>query len=275
MSNPRTLRCHQYVNRPYTDVRELLRQRAQTVFQGATQSAAARADALGASLHATVAGLDVGVDVRIHIRATRDEKGVAGMSPVTRFTLGWEAMRATALFPVMSAELSLWPLTSTETQLGIEGGVPSSARRRRKRARRGHRAPPCRGGRAPLPRRRRRAAPPRAPGKAVKEPVGHRRAHLRRVVADRGPGSEQDGLLARPGGRLLRAGRDDSRGGVGPLCAGHPPAAARRRRWLRAHRAPHRDPRPGVAPRREDRARLARASPSCLRRAHARLHGER
>lgn len=121
MSNPRTIRCHQYVNRPFTEVRELLRQRAQTVFQGATQSAAARADALGASLHATVAGLDVGVDVRIHIRATRDEKGVAGMSPVTRFTLGWEAMRATALFPVMSAELSLWPLTSTETQLEIEG----------------------------------------------------------------------------------------------------------------------------------------------------------
>jgi hypothetical protein len=35
--------------------------------------------------------------------------------------LGWEAARARAFFPLMSARLSAWPITSTETQLEIEG----------------------------------------------------------------------------------------------------------------------------------------------------------
>jgi hypothetical protein len=117
----RKLRCYQYVNRPYEGVRELLRQRALDVFQRATTSAAARASAIAASLHAGVGGIDIGVDVRIHIHAVRDEPGVAGLAPVTRIALGWEATRATALFPVMNAELSFWPLTATETQLEVEG----------------------------------------------------------------------------------------------------------------------------------------------------------
>jgi hypothetical protein len=117
----RRLRCYQYVNRSYDAVRELLRERALEVFQRATTSAAARANEFAASLHADVAGVDVGIDVRMHVHAVRDEPGVAGLSPVTRIALAWEAAHATALFPVMNAELSLWPLTATETQLEIEG----------------------------------------------------------------------------------------------------------------------------------------------------------
>lgn len=121
MSEPRTVRCYEYVNRPFDAVRELLRQRTPEVFQRATKSAASRAEAVGAGLHAQVGTLDVGVEVRIHLQRITDEDGVAGMSPLTRITLGWEAARATALFPVMKAELSLWPLTATETQLELVG----------------------------------------------------------------------------------------------------------------------------------------------------------
>jgi hypothetical protein len=121
MSEPRKLRCYQYVNRPYEAVRELFRQRPLEVFQPATASAAERANVVEASLRAGVAGLDVGVDVRVHLHAIHDEKGVAGLSPVTRVTLAWEAKRAAALFPVMKADLSFFPLTSTETQLDLEG----------------------------------------------------------------------------------------------------------------------------------------------------------
>jgi len=121
MSEPRKLRCYQYVNRPYGAVRELFSQRAVEIFQRATTSAAARANAIGASLHAEIGGIDLGVDVRIHVHAIRDDQGVAGLSPLTRVTIAWEAVRAAALFPVMNAELSFWPLTSTETQLEIEG----------------------------------------------------------------------------------------------------------------------------------------------------------
>lgn len=121
MSEPRTLRSYQYVNRSYEAVRELFRQRPLEVFQQATTSASERANAIAASLHAGVAGIGVGVDVRIHVQAVQDEAGIAGMSPLTRVTLAWEAVRAPALFPVMRAELSFFPLTSTETQLEIEG----------------------------------------------------------------------------------------------------------------------------------------------------------
>jgi hypothetical protein len=121
MSEPRKLRCYQYVNRPYAAVRDLFRQRPPEVFQRATTSAVERANAIEASLRAGVAGIDIGVDVRIHLHGIHDDAGVAGLSPVTRVTLAWEAKRAPAFFPVMRAELSLFPLTSTETQLELEG----------------------------------------------------------------------------------------------------------------------------------------------------------
>jgi hypothetical protein len=121
MSEPRTIRSYQYVNRSYEAVRDVFRRRPLEVFQQATTSASERANAIAASLHAGMLGIDVGVDVRIHIQAIQDEAGIAGMSPLTRITLAWEAMRAPALFPVMKAELSFFPLTSTETQLEIEG----------------------------------------------------------------------------------------------------------------------------------------------------------
>jgi hypothetical protein len=121
MIEPRKLRCYEYVNRPYEEVRKLLHRRAPDLFQRATTSASARADALAASLRVSVAGVELGVDVRIHVRSIRDEEWTAGLSPITRVSLGWEAARAPALFPSMSAELSAWPLSSAETQLEIEG----------------------------------------------------------------------------------------------------------------------------------------------------------
>jgi len=41
--------------------------------------------------------------------------------PVTRLFLEWEAATAPRLFPLMKAELSIYPLTSTETQLDFLG----------------------------------------------------------------------------------------------------------------------------------------------------------
>jgi len=121
MSDPRTLRCYEYLNRPYDAVRRVLRERPLDLFRQASRSAAARATEVASSLHTRVAGIELGVDVTIYVHAVHEEDGVAGMSPVTRVVLGWEAMRAPMLFPVMRAELSFWPLTSTETQFEIEG----------------------------------------------------------------------------------------------------------------------------------------------------------
>lgn len=122
MSEPRKVRCYQYVNRPYAAVRRLLVERGASLFQRATTSASARANQVGATLHAGAGAIDVAVDVRIYVHDVCEEEGVAGLSPVLRITLGWEAKHAAALFPVMRADLSFWPLTASETQLEIEGG---------------------------------------------------------------------------------------------------------------------------------------------------------
>jgi hypothetical protein len=121
MSEPRKLRCYRYVDRPYENVRALLHAHPLELLQHATTSAAARARSVSANLKVTVAGVEIGIDVRAHVHRVRDEEGVAGLSPVTRVELGWEAARAPGLFPSMQAVLSVWPLSSTETQLEIEG----------------------------------------------------------------------------------------------------------------------------------------------------------
>jgi hypothetical protein len=121
MAEPRKLRIYQYVNRPYERVREAFLERGQEILQRATTSAAARADALAATLRVTAAGIEIGVDVKIRVTRIREEEWVKGASPVTRVSLSWEAAKATALFPSMQAELSLWPLYAEETQLELVG----------------------------------------------------------------------------------------------------------------------------------------------------------
>ena len=121
MQSYRTLRCYEYVNRPYELVRQLLHDRPLELLRGATSSAAARANELAASLKIEFGGIELGVGVTIHVRGVRDEEGVAALSPITRVAIGWEAARAPSLFPLMSAQLSAWPLTLSETQIEIEG----------------------------------------------------------------------------------------------------------------------------------------------------------
>jgi hypothetical protein len=121
MSQDKSVRCYGYVERPYEQVRALLHREPLELLQRATRSASARARALLASLKVDVGGIEIGVDIRTHVRRVSDEEGVAGLPPVTRVDLGWEAARAPALFPLMSARLSAWPMTSTETQIEIEG----------------------------------------------------------------------------------------------------------------------------------------------------------
>ena len=121
MSEPRRLRCYQYVNRPYAPVRDLLRREPLELLKRATTSAAGRAGALAASLHVEIGGIEVGVDVRPHLHGIRESPGGDGQQPVIRLEIGWEASRTPALFPSMHLELSAWPLSSTDTQLEIAG----------------------------------------------------------------------------------------------------------------------------------------------------------
>lgn len=121
MSKGREIRCYDYVNHPYEQVRELLTRDALAVFQSATKAAAARVQSVAAEMRVDLGGFAVEADINISLKNI-DEKGPAGTSgPITRLQLEWEAAKMPRLFPFMKANLAIYPLTATETQLDFSG----------------------------------------------------------------------------------------------------------------------------------------------------------
>jgi hypothetical protein len=112
---------YDYVNRPYERVRDALRQNALTVFQSATKAAASRAQSIAAELHVDFGGIAVKTDINISVRNIEEKVVDTTSTPTTRLLLEWEAATLPRLFPLMKGELSVYPLTSTETQLDFSG----------------------------------------------------------------------------------------------------------------------------------------------------------
>ena len=121
MSKGREIRCYDYVNHPYERVRDALKQDAVTVFQSATKAAAYRAQSIAAELHVDVAGIGVKSDIKISVKKVEEKVLDVMPTPTTRLLLEWEAATMPRLFPLMTAELSIYPLTPTETQLDFSG----------------------------------------------------------------------------------------------------------------------------------------------------------
>ncbi len=121
MSKGREIRCYDYVNHPYKDVRDALSRDALTVFQSATKAAASRAQSVASELHVDVGGIGVKTDIRISVKSVEENVPGAMPTPATRLQLEWEAATMPRLFPLMKAELSIYPLTATETQLDFSG----------------------------------------------------------------------------------------------------------------------------------------------------------
>ena len=120
MGKRREIRCYDYVNHPYERVRDALKHDALAVFQSATKAAASRAQSIAAELHVDVGGIGIKTDIRISVKNVK-EKLDAVAAPATRLLLEWEAATMPRLFPLMKAELSIYPLTPTETQLDFSG----------------------------------------------------------------------------------------------------------------------------------------------------------
>ena len=122
MAQPHELRCYDYVNHPYAVVRDALRGHLGAIFERATRGATGRAEALAASLKVDVGPLEIGTDVAIELIGVEErEEGPAGQTPTTCIRLRWKAAHAAALFPSMEAELLVYPLSRTETQLELHG----------------------------------------------------------------------------------------------------------------------------------------------------------
>ena len=121
MSTGREIRSYDYVNHPYERVRKVLTQNALTVFQSATKAAASRAQSVAAELHVDFGGVGVKTDIKILVKGIEEKVSDSSSTAATRLLLEWEATTMPRLFPLMKAELSIYPLTSTETQLDFSG----------------------------------------------------------------------------------------------------------------------------------------------------------
>jgi len=121
MSKGPEIRCYDYVNHPYKQVRDALKRDALTVFQSATKAAASRAQSVAVELHVDVGGLGVKADIKIAVTDIEEKTSGAVSDASTRLLLEWEAASKPQLFPVMKGELCIYPLTATETQLDFWG----------------------------------------------------------------------------------------------------------------------------------------------------------
>jgi hypothetical protein len=121
MSTRREIRSYDYVNHPYERVRNALSQNALAVFQSATKAAASRAQSVAAELQVDFGGIGVKTDIKIFVKGIEERVPDASSTAATRLLLEWEAATMPRLFPLMKAELSIYPLTSTETQLDFSG----------------------------------------------------------------------------------------------------------------------------------------------------------
>lgn len=121
MKSVREIRSYDYVNRPYEDVRDALSKDARKVFQAATKAAASRARSVAAGLRVNIGAIEVGADIDISVKKIEEKPSKAMAVTATRMQLEWEAATLPGLFPFMKAELSIYPLTATETQLDFSG----------------------------------------------------------------------------------------------------------------------------------------------------------
>jgi hypothetical protein len=120
MSKGTEIRCYDYVNHPYDRVRDALKHDALAVFQSATKAAVSRLESVAAELHVDLGAVGVKKDITISVKNV-EEKVDAMSTPSTRLALEWEAASQPAWFPMMKANLSVYPLTGTETQLDLWG----------------------------------------------------------------------------------------------------------------------------------------------------------
>jgi hypothetical protein len=117
----RQIRSYDYVNRPFTHVRDALRVDPIVTFSEATRVAAARGRSLAAELSATIAGIDVSAEIVCTVGPMLDQSVPQHGTPKVTLPVSWEAAAHPRFFPLMHGELMLYPLTSTETQIEFLG----------------------------------------------------------------------------------------------------------------------------------------------------------
>src|SRR5580765_2394116 len=104
----REIRSFDYVNHPYSAVRDALVKDPAGVLRAATTAAASRARAVAAALHVNIGPLDIGTEITLTVGDISEQIHDAPASRVTRVPIEWSAAQLAALFPIMKAELSVY-----------------------------------------------------------------------------------------------------------------------------------------------------------------------
>ena len=107
------LHCYDYVNQPFEIVRRSVLLDPKALFGHATSTRAGK-------LHVKLGGLDLGAEIEVEVNGVIESREPFER-PRTTITLTWRGKRAPAWFPVMAAELAIFPLSPTETQLALSG----------------------------------------------------------------------------------------------------------------------------------------------------------
>ena len=121
MSRSQHIRVFDYVNQPYNSVRDLISKDPVAAFTEPTRSAEQRAQNVAAQLQVGLGAVRVATDIAIRIHGIEEKPASGRNGPVTRLQFEWEAAESPRLFPLMRAELAVYPLTATETQLEFTG----------------------------------------------------------------------------------------------------------------------------------------------------------
>ena len=121
MGESHQIRCYDYVNRGYDEVRQALSANVQELFRAATKSAASRAELVASELRVDVGGIQVSASVEIQVSELEDHASRGRTPTSSSLDLSWAATRSRRLFPAMHATLWIYPITARETQLDFRG----------------------------------------------------------------------------------------------------------------------------------------------------------
>ena len=120
MTRRHELRCFDYVNHPYGQVKRALSDNGLAIFERATRSTANRAHDIGAELRVRIGAVEIAADIAIEVTEVAHARSPANQ-PATRIDLTWKSKRSPGLFPAMTGSLWAYALSPRETQLELTG----------------------------------------------------------------------------------------------------------------------------------------------------------
>jgi hypothetical protein len=121
MTDRNEIRSYDYVNHPYAHVRDAMSEDPTRIFSAATRAASSRARSVASELRVNVGGLEVSAEVDVSVGTIEHRPADSSGGAQSRISIRWKASNRPHLFPLMDAELLLYPLTPTETQLDFLG----------------------------------------------------------------------------------------------------------------------------------------------------------